>query len=150
MSITANSGIQVFPCPNCQETINTSQRQCAFCGAAVDPGAAVASAARTSLISQACSDASYLKIMAICGASFFILSMVPLIGIVGSAGFLFVSLALPVMAGRWWYKFGAIHTDDPDFGSARRNAIIASSAGGFYLLLLFMWIGMRILFSVHR
>ncbi|MES2393530.1 MAG: hypothetical protein V4555_17975 [Acidobacteriota bacterium] len=150
MSFSSARDIQVFPCPNCHETINTSQQQCAFCGTPVDPAAAQASATRTTLISQACSDASYLKTMAICGAGFFALRMLPILGFVGTFGFLFLSVALPVMSVRWWYKFGNILTDDPDFRAARRSTILATSAGAFYLLLSFIWLGMLLLFSLHK
>jgi hypothetical protein len=36
-----SSGIQVFPCPNCRETINTSMAACTFCGTPIDRSAAV-------------------------------------------------------------------------------------------------------------
>ena len=55
--------VGVFPCPNCQETINTSMQVCSFCSAPIDPAAAAASAEAFARVNQACSDASYLKIM---------------------------------------------------------------------------------------
>ena len=62
-SLSLSAAVQVFPCPHCQETINTSVQQCPFCSVPIDHAAAELSAAATSKISQACSDASYLKIM---------------------------------------------------------------------------------------
>jgi hypothetical protein len=65
--LSLSSRVEVFPCPNCHETINTSVKECPFCLTPIDHGAADASAAATSRISQACSDASYL---ASCGSNF--------------------------------------------------------------------------------
>ena len=47
------SSVQVFPCPNCKETINTSMQQCQFCGTSIDHAAAEQSAAATSRVSAA-------------------------------------------------------------------------------------------------
>ncbi len=132
--LSLSSAVEVFPCPNCKETINTSMSQCTYCGAPVDHSAALLSAAETSRISQACSDASYLKIMAwsilVCFGIFFI----PLVGFIGAVGFWFLRIALPVMVVRWWYKFGRIKTDDSDFPSAKRAVIIVSVVAVLVLL----------------
>ena len=68
-----SSTVEVFPCPNCHETINTSDRQCPHCSTPIDPAAAQSAAAATTRISQACSDASYLKIMGWTLGSFFLI-----------------------------------------------------------------------------
>jgi hypothetical protein len=114
----------VFPCPNCQETINTSVQQCPFCSASIDRAAAEQSAAATSEISQACSDASYLKVMAWALLTFFILMFVPFLGLAGIVGLWFLRIAIPVMVVRWWIKFGSIKTDDPDFTRAKRAVVV--------------------------
>jgi hypothetical protein len=62
-SLSLSSAVAVFPCPNCTETINTSMQECPFCSAPIDRDAAELSAAATSRISEACSDASYFRIM---------------------------------------------------------------------------------------
>jgi hypothetical protein len=123
-SLSLSSAVQVFPCPNCKETINTSARQCPFCFTPIDHAAAEIAAAETSRVSQACSDASYLKIMAWMLLSFFGLYFVPFLGLIGLAGYTFLAFAIPVMVIRWWVKFGSLKTDDPDFPSAKRAAII--------------------------
>jgi hypothetical protein len=132
--LSLSSTFEVFPCPNCKETINTSLSQCTYCGTAVEHSAALLSAAETSRISQACSDASYLKIMAwsvlVCFGIFF----VPLIGFIAAAGFWFLRVAIPIMVVRWWYKFGGIKTDDPDFPGAKRAVIIVSVVAVLLLL----------------
>jgi hypothetical protein len=134
--LSLSSAVQVFPCPNCNETINTSMQQCAFCSTPIDRTVALASAAATSKISRACSDASYLKIMTGCALIFFFLRFVPLISQLGFMGFLFLEIAIPVMTIRWWIKYGRIQTDDPDFPEAKLTATYV--AGGVFLFLLFL------------
>jgi len=123
-SLNLSSAVHVLPCPNCGETINTSVQQCPFCSTPIDPAAAEVSAAATSRISQACSDASYLKILAWALVTFFCQIFVPFLGLVGIVGLWFLRIAIPVMVVRWWIKFGSIKTDDPDFARAKRAAII--------------------------
>jgi hypothetical protein len=133
-SFSLSSAVSVFPCPNCKETINTSMQQCSFCSVPIDHAAAEQSAAETSRISSACSDASYLKIMAWSLLTFFVLFIFPFLGLVGLAGFWFLRIAIPVMCIRWWIKYGSIKTDDPDFPRARLAAMIVSGVGVLALL----------------
>ena len=128
------SSVQVFPCPNCKETINTSMQQCQFCGTSIDHAAAEQSAAATSRVSAAVSDASYLKIMAWSVLTFFVVMFIPLLGLVGVVGLLFVSYALPVMCIRWWVRYGSIKTADADFPNARGTAIIVTILAAANLL----------------
>jgi cadmium resistance protein CadD (predicted permease) len=101
-------------------------QQCAFCSQAIDPLAAEESAAATSKISQSCSDASYLRIMAWALVTFFVILFVPFFSLLGLVGLWFLRLAIPVMVIRWWIKFGAIKTADPDFSRAKRSVILVS------------------------
>jgi predicted RNA-binding Zn-ribbon protein involved in translation (DUF1610 family) len=96
--LSLSSAVEVFPCPHCGETINTSHSSCPFCGTTIDHADALISAAATSKISQACSDASYLKIMAwgLLAAIGFL--FVPFIGLAGAVGLWFLRFAIPVMA----------------------------------------------------
>lgn len=119
-----SSTVEVFPCPNCRETINTSLGFCPFCSTPIDRAAAEASASATSRISQACSDASYLKIMAWMLLTFFLVIFVPFLGLAGVVGLWFLRVAIPAMVIRWWIKYGRIKTDDPDFVRAKRAAAI--------------------------
>jgi hypothetical protein len=132
-SLSLSSSVSVFPCPNCRETINTSMRQCSFCSTPIDQASAEASAAETSRISQACSDASYLKIMAWTLLSFLALYLFPFLGLAGMVGYTFLVFAIPFMVIRWWVKFGSIKTGDPDFRTAKRAAIVV----GIVALILF-------------
>ena len=101
-------------------------QQCSFCGTAIDAAAAEKSAAETSKISQACSDASYLRIMFRLMLPSFGLIFVPLLSLLGGVGLLFLEVAIPIMCIRWWVKYRRIQTRDPDFSKARGNAILVS------------------------
>jgi hypothetical protein len=122
-SLSLSSAVRVLPCPNCKETINTSMHQCPFCSVPVDHDVAETSAAAFGKVNQACSDASYLKIMAGCALTFFLLRFIPILGTVGILGFLFLEFAIPVMTIRWWIKFGKIKTDDLEFARAKQIAM---------------------------
>ena len=135
-TLSLSSTVQVFPCPNCGETINTSAQQCPFCSTPIDRAAAEQSAAATSRISQACSDASYLKIMLAILIPFGILIFFPFLGLAGMFGFIFIKYAVPVMTIRWWIKYGRIKTTDPDFHKARGTVILVSAIS--FLVLLFV------------
>src|ERR1035438_3480440 len=121
-NLSLSSKVEVFPCPNCRQTINTSMHTCPFCSAAIDRTAADASAEVLAQVNQACSDASYLKIMAGSALTFFLVQFIPFLGLVGALGFRFVEVALPFMSIRWWIRFGSLKTDDPDSARARRIA----------------------------
>jgi hypothetical protein len=138
--LSLSSEVQVFPCPNCKETINTSMQTCAFCSASIDTAAAIESAAETSRISHACSDASYLKIMCGTAIAFFFLRFVPLVMHIGWFGLTFLQVAVPVMTIRWWFKYGSIRTNDPDYAQARLSATYVTAGAG--LLLIYTVLGL--------
>lgn len=118
--------LAVFPCPNCRETINTSVARCPYCSTPIDEAAAKLSAAATSNISQACSDASYLKVMLGILLPFGAVIFFPFLGLFGLVGFVFIKYALPAMLIRWWIKYGRIKTTDPDFRTARNTTTAVS------------------------
>jgi hypothetical protein len=128
-SFILSSEIQVFPCPKCRETINTSMAVCTFCGTSIDHKAAEQAAAETTLVSAACSDASYLKVMAGLLLPFLGIMFIPMMNLIGLAGLWFLRLAIPFMCIRWWFKYGTIKTTDPDFSNARGTAIWVSAVG---------------------
>lgn len=128
--------VAVFPCPNCRETINTSVQRCPFCSTPIDPAAAKLSAAETSNISQACSDASYLKVMLGVLLPFGAAIFFPFFGLFALVGFIFIKYALPVMLIRWWIKYGRIKTPDPDFRTARNTATGVSVSTALVFILL--------------
>ena len=102
----------------------------------IDRAAAEQSAAITSNISQACSDASYLKVMLGILIPFGLLIFFPFLGLAGLVGFVFIKYAVPVMTIRWWVKYGRIKTTDSDFRSARGTVILVSAIS--FLILLFL------------
>ncbi len=126
VTLSLSSTVEVFPCPNCGETINTSLELCPFCAKPVDHVAARVAATETSRISQACSDASYLKIMAWMLLTFVVVMFVPFVGLAGLVGLWFLRFAIPVMVVRWWIRYGKIRTDDLDFVRAKRAAVVIS------------------------
>ena len=134
--LSLSSEIRVFPCPNCKETINTSMQTCTFCSALIDHNAAAASAEVFAQVNQACSDASYLKILAGSALTFFLAEFIPFLGLVSTLGFRFLEVAIPVMSIRWWVKFGSLRTDDPDFASARRIAMWTGIGSGLFLMMV--------------
>jgi hypothetical protein len=128
LNLSSQEAVEVFPCPNCKETINTSMRQCPFCSAPVDHNAAITSAASFGKLNQACSDASYFK--ATFGLAFTCLVAplaipripIPVRALIGVVPFTFFLIVGTVMTIRWWVKFSSIQTDDPDFTGARGSA----------------------------
>jgi hypothetical protein len=109
----------------------------------IDPGVAQAAADFMSRLNQACSDASYLRIVA--GMMLFFLGLllvsglgIPFVGAVGTFGMWFLLIAVPTMAIRWRARFGAIQSNDPDFHRAKRAMKIA----------VWIWIPFFLLFGV--
>ena len=142
-SLDLSSAVHVFPCPICKETINTKMHQCPFCAAPIDPNVAEQAATETSKISQACSDASYLKIMLGVYAIFVLGVLIPFLGLVGLVGARFLSFAIPFMCIRWWLKYYAIRTNDSDFSRAKRTAIWVSIAAPFILFAIGLGVQIR-------
>jgi len=131
---TLSEAVQVFDCPACGQTINTSMSQCPYCSAAIDPSAALAAAELTSKISSACSDASYVRIVAGSLLAFFVLSIVPFLGALGVVGSYVLMVLVPIMAIRWWVRYAALRTQDRDFRRAKRNVGIALAIWGAFFL----------------
>jgi hypothetical protein len=131
-SISNTSQARVFQCPKCNETIDSSAQQCRFCSAPIDAGTAEVAAEAMAQVNQACSDASYLKIMAVSILVFFVLSFVPFVGFLGYWGLIFLLFAVPMMVVRWWIKFSSIQTVESDFSRAR-GIVIGISIPGVFL-----------------
>jgi len=134
---------RVFQCPKCKETIDTSEPECRFCHAPIDEGAAEAAAEVMAKVNQACSDASYLKVMAIAVLVTFVLSFVPFVSFLGTCALIFLLFAVPIMLVRWWVKFGSLQTSEQDFSRARGIVIGISIPGA-----LLPFIGLFLLFGM--
>jgi hypothetical protein len=134
-STSTNAGI--FECPVCKQTIDSSSTKCRFCSATVDPAVAEAATEKMAKVNQACSDASFLRTMAIAILVFLGLLFFPILNLLGSLGYDFLMFAVPFMTIRWWVKFGRINNaDDRDFKRARVTVIVVSIFGSFPLLFL--------------
>lgn len=133
-SVSLSTPARVFQCPNCKETIDTSAQQCRFCSIAIDLGAAEEAADAMAKVNQACSDASYLKVMGVSVPVFLALIFVPFADWLGIVGYYFLVFATPVMAARWWVRFGRIKTEDREFGRAKKTAIIVGAVVSLLLL----------------
>lgn len=117
-------------------------QQCPYCSTPVDAVAAQAAAELMSKVNQGCSDASYLRIVAGLMGVFFVVSFVPLISWLGTAGYWFMIFAVPVMAVRWRFKYGKLKTDDPGFKSAKKLVLVAV---GIWALLAVVGLGLSMI-----
>ena len=117
---------RIFECPNCKQTIDTSSMECRFCSATIDPADAEAAAAKMARINRACSDASYLKIAALCIPAFLLIYLVPFMGLLGVVGMIFLEIAIPIWILLWCFRFLSIQSDDPDFRSAKKTVVIVA------------------------
>ena len=104
-------GPRTLPCPNCNEMINESVKQCGYCLVALDPGVAQLIADKQQKANQACSEASYLRTAAVALYVFLGLSMIPVLPF-------FIVLLLEF---RWYSKFYDLVTSDPDYEIAWRS-----------------------------
>lgn len=127
LSITSDvDKLKVFECPNCKQTIDTSADQCRFCAAVIDPEVAEAAAIKMARINRACSDASYLKIAALCAPAFILILFIPFMMPMGELGLLFLEFAIPIWIILWCFRFLKIQTDDPDFRRAKKTVVIVA------------------------
>jgi len=124
-STAANTG--VFECPACKQTIDASSTQCRFCATVIDPAVAASAAERMARVNQACSDASFLRTMAISILVFLGVMFLPFLSLLGIVGYYFLMFAVPFMTIRWWFKFHGIRADDRDFKRARFTVIVISA-----------------------
>jgi hypothetical protein len=128
LSLTATSNnAGIFECPVCKQTIDASSIKCRFCSATIDPAVAQVAAEKMARVNQACSDASFLRTMAIAFLAFIGLMFFPFLGLLGLSGYWFLTFAVPFMSIRWWIKFHAIRADDRDFKRARITVIVISA-----------------------
>lgn len=111
-------------CPNCNEMINDSMKQCTFCSVPLDPAIASLVAERQEKANRAYNDASFLRTTAISLFVFLGISLIPFL-VIAYYGFVITFIAVLVMLIRWQVKFGNLLTDDVDYTRARRSKNIA-------------------------
>jgi hypothetical protein len=152
--------LNIFECPNCKQTIDTSADVCRFCGAKVNHESAQKAAHLLARVDQACSDASVLRNTAVVA---FLLVLGIVISLLRAArlvllfGFqnevlglcglvLILSSPFPIWSLRWWTKYASLTSDDEDFQDARVTvrstgstalAFMAASGSLFCLVLIF-------------
>ncbi|HVS83239.1 MAG TPA: hypothetical protein VHE60_16040 [Pyrinomonadaceae bacterium] len=114
-----------FPCPRCNELINTGMDKCSYCSAPIDPAEAEAAAGIQDQVNRAYSDASFNRNMAVGMWVFFLIRFIPLVGIVGWVGMLALLVLVPIKLVVWQVRFGRIKTADPDHKRARMNRNVA-------------------------
>lgn len=106
-----------LPCPNCNEIVNDSMRECRFCHAPIDPQAAQAAGELQAKVNDACSEASYTATAAYVMFAFLVLDLIPFIPLVWLA-YLLTFFAVIFLIVRWQVKFGGLQTRDPDYKRA--------------------------------
>lgn len=135
-----------FRCVSCGEYINTGMTKCRYCSAPIDPEVAKLRSLEQDKVNNACSEASYIKTVAVVLAVSCVLAFLP-IPIISTVAFLFFCgtyLAVPVMLIRWQLKFGQLKSSDPDYAKAKKVRIIALllwAVSSIPLVLLFLLIG---------
>jgi hypothetical protein len=128
LSLTATStNAGIFECPVCRQTIDASSTQCRFCSAVIDPAVAAAATEKMARVNQACSDASFLRTMAISFFAFLGIMFIPFVGGAGYYGMLFLTFAIPFMSVRWWIKFHDLRPDDREFNRGKSAVILISA-----------------------
>ena len=133
---TTSDNAGIFECPTCKQTIDESSTECRFCSAVIDPAVAAAATETMARINQACSDASFLRTMALSIFVFIGLIFIPyLTSWVGFGGYYFLMVAIPFMSIRWWIKFHNLRSDERDFKRGKVTVIIVSTLGSITLLL---------------
>jgi hypothetical protein len=119
--------IMSFRCVSCGEYINTSMAQCRYCAAPIDAEVARKFSLEQDKVNKACSEASYIKSVAVvlavsCGLSFL---PIPIFNNMALLFFCATYLAVPTMVLRWQYKFGQLRSSDPDYSKAKRVRNVA-------------------------
>jgi hypothetical protein len=134
--------LNIFECPNCKQTIDTSADVCRFCGAKVNHQEAQVAAHLLAKVDQACSDASVLRnaavvaFLLVLGIVYSLLRAARLVLLIDfenevlgiSLLVLILSAPFPIWGLRWWTKFASITSDDEDFQDARTTVKSTGSA----------------------
>ena len=134
---------RTFPCPTCREVIDTTMQSCKFCGVAIDPAAAAAAATLQERVQKACGQASSASITAMAMPVLFLLSFVPMIGMIGLAGDAATLLIVPWSVIQWRIRFGKLESPDPDLARARRAVNQAALVWAAMVIVNALWFWFR-------
>ncbi len=127
-SIIGTPKLQVYACPHCGETINTTMQRCTFCSRLIHPEQAAQAAAEMSHISAACNQASLLKIAATGEGIQVVVRLFIHSTAFGKAENLIILSAVTFTVMHWWRKYGDIQTTDPDYAPAKKSVIAVTAA----------------------
>jgi len=141
--------VRTFPCPNCNELINTGMDKCRYCSAPVDHAAAEAAADIQDKANLAYNDASVIRNLAAVMWVFFLVRFIPFVGIVGWIGMFGMLAAVPLKLILWMLKFGRLKTNDPDYKRAKKNLLAAFLIWLPLPLLLLFFIGLLVFVSLN-
>jgi hypothetical protein len=142
--------IRTFPCPNCNEMINTSMEKCSYCSAPIDRALAEAAAEVQEKANSAYNDASVIRNMAAVMWVFFLVRFIPFVSIVGWIGMLGLMAVVPIKLVLWQVKFGRIKTSDPDYKRAKMNRNIALLIWSPLPLLMILVFGAFLFIAINR
>jgi hypothetical protein len=140
---------RTLPCPVCREIIDTTMQSCKFCGAAIDPATAAEAATRQERVQRACGEASSARITAFAMPVLFLLSFVPMIGIVGLAGDAATLVIVPLSLIRWRIRFGKLESPDPDLARAKRAVKEAALMWAAMVIVNALWFSFRLSLVGH-
>ena|ERR1700674_5037844 len=117
--------LRTFPCPKCNELINTGMDRCSNCSAPIDPAEAETAATIQDQVNRAYSDASFNRNMAVGCWVFFLIRYIPIVGIVGWIGMFVLMVLVPIRLVTWQVRFAGLKTNDPDHKRAKTNQNVA-------------------------
>jgi hypothetical protein len=124
------SDMKTFLCPNCKQFINSSMTVCKFCNVELDPATIAASVENQEKVNAAYNSASKIRILAGALVTFFLLSLIPFLGIFAGFAFYAIFLAVPCFLAYWAIKYSGINTHDQDYKTSKKYIMVA----------LFIWL----------
>jgi hypothetical protein len=152
--------LDVFECPKCGQTIDTSADVCRFCGAKIDHEAALKATHLLARVDQACNDASFIRYAAVTA---FCLPVGTVLGLLRNPRFIqhvgfqnvvlgfcalviIVSSPFPIWSLRWWRKYAHLTSNDDDLqtdrGAVKKAGLAALAAlvtfGSLFALVLIL------------
>lgn len=127
--------LKSFPCPSCQQFINSSMTACKFCSAPLDAQAVSLAIENQEIVNNAYNKASNLRILAGVLATSFLGRFIPFLGIFATILFFIILIGLPFLLIYWQIRFGGINTTDPDFKQARKYWFTSL---GIWIIFLFI------------
>src|SRR5260370_4503887 len=113
--------LRSFPCPRCNELINTGMDRCSNCSAPIDSAEAEASATIQDQVNRAYSDASFMRNMAVGCWVFFLIRYIPIVGIAGLVGMFILMVLVPIRFVVGQVRFGGLRPNDPDHNKPNPN-----------------------------